>query len=82
LGAGGDFPTAISYETAVKTFFNRHRLLEMLRRHILFLSKDGELSKVILRQHQTRAVAKVIERSTIPTNGAASSGTPRAAAKP
>lgn len=34
----------------------------MVRRHIIFLSKDDELSKVILRQHQTEAVEKVIER--------------------
>lgn len=40
----------------------RRRFLEMVRRHIIFLSKDDELSKVILRQHQTEAVEKVIER--------------------
>lgn len=62
LGASSDSPAEIDYETAVKTFFNRHRFLTMLEQHILFLSKDDELSKVILRQHQTRAVEKVVER--------------------
>ena len=62
LGATTDLPSEIDYETAVKTFFNRHRFLEMMQKHILFLSKDDELSKVILRQHQTRAVEKVVER--------------------
>jgi type I restriction enzyme, R subunit len=61
LGASGDSPAEIDYETAVKTFFNRRRFLEMARRHIIFLSKDDELSKIILRQHQTEAVEKVIE---------------------
>lgn len=62
LGAATDSPAEIDYETAVKTFFNRRRFLTMLEQHILFLSKDDELSKVILRQHQTRAVEKVVER--------------------
>jgi type I restriction enzyme R subunit len=62
LGASSDSPAEVDYETAVKTFFNRRRFLTMLEQHILFLSKDDELSKVILRQHQTRAVAKVVER--------------------
>jgi type I restriction enzyme R subunit len=54
--AQGDF------ENKVKTFFDRKRFLKVLRDYIVFLSKDDELSKVILRQHQTRAVEKVIER--------------------
>lgn len=62
LGATSDLPVEIDYEKAVKTFFNRHRFLAMLYKHILFLSKDDELSKIILRQHQTRAVERVIER--------------------
>ncbi|MCI0579992.1 MAG: HsdR family type I site-specific deoxyribonuclease [Chloroflexi bacterium] len=62
LGATGDSPAEIDYETAVKTFFNRRRFLALLQKHILFLTKDDELSKVILRQHQTRAVDKAVER--------------------
>ena len=34
----------------------------MLRESIIFQSKDDALTKVVLRQHQTRAVEKVIER--------------------
>ena len=34
----------------------------MLRESIIFQSKDDALTKVVLRQHQTRAVDKVIER--------------------
>jgi len=50
------------YEAAVKTFFDQRRFLKVLRDYIIFLTKDDELTKVILRQHQTRAVEKVIER--------------------
>ncbi len=50
------------YERAVKSFFNRRRFLKVLRDYIIFLTKDDELTKVVLRQHQTRAIEKVIER--------------------
>ena len=55
-----DDPT--SYEGKVKTFFNPARFLKTLRESIIFLSKDDELTKVVLRQHQTRAVEGVVER--------------------
>ncbi len=51
-----------NYEEKVKTFFDRHRFLKVLRESIIFQSKDDALTKVVLRQHQTRAVEKVIER--------------------
>ena len=50
------------YERAVKSFFDQRRFLKVLRDYIIFLTRDDELTKVILRQHQTRAVEKVIER--------------------
>ena len=56
-----------SYEEAVKSFFDRRRFLKVLHDYIIFLTKDDELTKVILRQHQTRAVEKVIERVGHPT---------------
>ena len=51
-----------SYEEKVKTFFDRDRFLKVLQESIIFQSKDDALIKVVLRQHQTRAVEKVIER--------------------
>ena len=51
-----------TYEEKVKTFFDRERFLKVLRESIIFQSKDDALTKVVLRQHQTRAVDKVIER--------------------
>ena len=56
-----------SYEEAVRSFFDRRRFLKVLHDYIIFLTKDDELTKVILRQHQTRAVEKVIERVAHPT---------------
>ena len=51
-----------SYEDKVKTFFDPARFLKTLRESIIFLSRDDELTKVVLRQHQTRAVEQVVER--------------------
>ena len=51
-----------SYEDKVKTFFDRERFLKVLQESIIFQSKDDALTKVVLRQHQTRAVDKAIER--------------------
>ena len=53
---------ATNYEQKVKTFFNRDRFLKVLRQSIIFQSKDDQLTKVVLRQHQMRAIEKVIER--------------------
>ena len=55
-----DEPT--NYEQKVKTFFDRNRILKVLQQSIIFQSKDDQLTKIVLRQHQTRAVEKVIER--------------------
>lgn len=55
-----DFPG--SFEDTVKGFFDRCRFLKVLRDYIIFLTRDDDLVKIILRQHQTRAVEKVVER--------------------
>jgi len=51
-----------SFEARVKAFFERERFLKMLKEWILFYLKDDELRKTVLRQHQTRAVEKVVQR--------------------
>lgn len=55
------------YERKVKAFFDRPRLLKVLRDYIIFLTRDDELAKMILRQHQTRAVEKALDRIADPT---------------
>ncbi len=51
-----------NYEKKVKHFFNRARFLRMLKEWILFFIKDDELQKTVLRQHQLRAVEKIVNR--------------------
>jgi len=51
-----------NFEKKVKRFFNRDRFLTMLKEWVLFFYKEDELQKTILRQHQTRAVEKVLVR--------------------
>ena len=51
-----------NYEQKVKRFFEPARILRVLREYIIFLTKDDVLTKVVLRQHQTRAVEKVLDR--------------------
>ncbi len=58
--AGGD------YETLVKMFCDRKRFLTLLTDGILFTRQDEELKKVVLRQHQMRAVDKLLGRARDP----------------
>jgi type I restriction enzyme, R subunit len=55
-----------NFERKVKRFFGRERFLRMLRDWIIFYRRDDELQKIILRQHQTRAVEKVVARALDP----------------
>jgi type I restriction enzyme R subunit len=52
-----------NFEKKVKTFFQRERILQFIKDYIIFFKKDDVLSKIILRQHQTRAVEKIIDRA-------------------
>jgi len=51
-----------NFEKKVKRFFSRERFLKLLKNWIIFFTRDDELRKIVLRQHQTRAVEKVVER--------------------
>ena len=53
---------APSFESRVKAFFDRERFLTMLKEWILFFYKEDELQKTVLRQHQTRAVDRILAR--------------------
>lgn len=50
-------------EAKVKSFCSVPQLLRMLRDFILFVEKEEELQKFILRQHQTAAIDAVVERA-------------------
>lgn len=49
-------------EAKVKSFCSLTHVLALLKYYILFAEKDEELQKFILRQHQTTAVEKVVDR--------------------
>jgi type I restriction enzyme R subunit len=51
------------FETLVKTFLAPSRILRLLTEFILFVRRDGELSKAVLRPHQMRAVERVVQRA-------------------
>jgi type I restriction enzyme R subunit len=55
-----------SYGEQVKSFFDRERFLQLLSEWIVFFIKDDELKKTVLRQHQTRAATKVVDRCLDP----------------
>ena len=57
----------VSYKEAVQNFFDQDRFLKMLREWILFYVKDDVLEKTVLRQHQTKATLKIVERCANPT---------------
>jgi type I restriction enzyme R subunit len=49
-------------EAKVKSFCDRGHALALLKDYILFAQKDDELRKFILRQHQSTAVERVVDR--------------------
>ena len=55
-----------SYRHAVQSFFEPADFLRTLRDWILFYIEDGETRKTVLRQHQRRAVDRIVERCADP----------------
>ena len=55
-----------SYRFAVQSFFEPTDFLRTLRDWILFYVEDGETRKSVLRQHQRRAVDRIVERCAEP----------------
>ena len=55
-----------SYRHAVQSFFEPTDFLRTLRDWILFYVEDGETRKTVLRQHQRRAVDRIVERCAEP----------------
>lgn len=57
---------ATDFETLVKTFVQPERVVRVLYDYILFSHRDDELTKVILRPHQMRAVERIVHRAADP----------------
>ena len=53
-------------EAKVKSFCAIPQVLAFLKDYIIFAEKDEELNKYVLRQHQTSAVDKTVERALAP----------------
>ncbi|MEH0933178.1 type I restriction endonuclease subunit R [Micromonospora sp. CPCC 205558] len=56
-----------SYKSAVEAFFEPHAFLRTLKDWILFYVEDSETRKSVLREHQRKAVDKVVARCADPT---------------
>jgi len=52
-----------NFEKKAKTFFDKGRILQLIKDYIIFFRKNDVLSKIIMRQHQTRAVEKIVNRA-------------------
>jgi type I restriction enzyme, R subunit len=49
-------------EAKIKSFCSIPHVLELIHRFIVFAEKDEELQKYVLRQHQSEAVRRVVDR--------------------
>ena len=56
-----------SYRFAVQSFFEPTDFLRTLRDWVLFYVEDGETRKSVLRQHQRRAVDRIVGRCSEPS---------------
>ena len=56
-----------SYRFAVQSFFEPTDFLRTLRDWVLFYLEDGATRKSVLRQHQRRAVDRIVERCSTPS---------------
>jgi type I restriction enzyme R subunit len=54
------------YRVAVQTFFEPTDFLRTLQRWILFYVEDGDIKKSVLREHQRKAVDKIVGRCEDP----------------
>ena len=64
--AAGSAHARPDFETLVKNFIAPRRVLRVLSDYILFARKDGELTKIVLRPHQMRAIERGLSRARDP----------------
>ncbi|MFA6459322.1 MAG: HsdR family type I site-specific deoxyribonuclease [Candidatus Paceibacterota bacterium] len=50
-------------ENKIKTFFEIKHVLNLIEKYIMFIEKDEELTKIVLREHQANAVEAVLTRA-------------------
>ncbi len=54
---------AVDFESLVKGFLDRERIVKAITDYTLFTRRDDELKKVVLRPHQMRGVQKILDRA-------------------
>lgn len=50
-------------ENKIKTFFDKAHILNLIEKYIMFIEKDEQLTKIVLREHQANAVEAVLARA-------------------
>lgn len=50
-------------ENKIKSFFDIKHILNLIGKYIMFIEKDEELVKLVLREHQAQALEAVLERA-------------------
>lgn len=50
-------------ENKIKTFFDIKHIFNLIEKYIMFIEKDEELTKIVLREHQANAVEVVLTRA-------------------
>jgi len=50
-------------ENKIKTFFDIKHVLNLIEKYIMFIEKDEQLTKIVLREHQANAVEAVLIRA-------------------
>ncbi len=51
-----------NFERIVKTFFDKREILKTLQTYIVFMTINEEIQKYIFKQHQRRAISRIMER--------------------
>jgi len=50
-------------EKKIKSFFDIKHVLNLIEKYIMFIEKDEDLTKIVLREHQANAVEAVLKRA-------------------
>jgi type I restriction enzyme R subunit len=52
-----------NFKKLIESFYDKNRIVKLLTDHILFVEKDGQLQKVVLKPHQIEAVERIVQRA-------------------
>jgi type I restriction enzyme R subunit len=52
-----------NFKKLIESFYDKKRIVKFLTDYILFVEKDGQLQKVVLKPHQIEAVERIVQRA-------------------